>query len=321
MMLRVFALFAAVLLAAPTVLAQQEAVLEPTKDNTLYEHEDGELSNGAGQHIFVGRTNQPALRRALVRFDVEGAVPEEATVTDVELRFHVSMIPRGGAGPTSISVHRLESDWGEGTSDATGAEGMGTDATSNDATWIHNFYDGSLWGTTGGDFHEDASASFEVDDTGEYTVRSEGLITDVQNWMGDPSTNFGWILIGDETTNQSARRLDSRENGTESNRPQLTVTYTTGTSTERPDLPTRLRLAGNYPNPFTASTTIHYDVERAQTVSMTLYDVLGREVQKLVSEYKAAGPHEVSVSSGGLSAGTYVYCFEGGECGRMTLVP
>jgi hypothetical protein len=50
--------------------------------------------------------------------------------------------------------------------------------------------------------------------------------TDVQSWLNTPATNFGWIVVGDESVQQTAKRLDSSEHPTAVNRPRLRVYYT-----------------------------------------------------------------------------------------------
>ena len=50
------------------------------------------------------------------------------------------------------------------------------------------------------------------------------MATDVQGWLNTPSTIYGWLLIGDETTSASARRFDSRESATNV-QPALQITY------------------------------------------------------------------------------------------------
>lgn len=319
MLLRLITLLTAFFLfAAPAVLAQEEVTLEPSKDNTLFEDAAGNVSNGAGDHLFAGMTATSAIRRAVLAFDVDAAVPDGAEIESVTLDLNMS---KTISAARTISVHRLTADWGEGTSNALAQEGTGAASTDNDATWIHGFYDTVLWSSPGGDYESSATATFSVGNVGSYEASSQGMADDVQAWLDDPSINFGWILIGDESTSSTAKRFDSREHVAAGNRPQLIITYSTGVGTERPDLPTTLQLDGNYPNPFTASTTIHYNVEQAQPVSLTLFDVLGREVREVVRGYQAAGEHQISVAADGLPAGTYIYCLSGGECGRMTLVP
>ena len=65
---------------------------------------------------------------------------------------------------------------------------------------------------------------------GNFTFEStEQLVADVQSWLDDPATNYGLELIGDESANQTAKRLYSREFGKSEERPMLTVVYTGGT--------------------------------------------------------------------------------------------
>jgi flagellar hook assembly protein FlgD len=53
--------------------------------------------------------------------------------------------------------------------------------------------------------------------------------------------------------------------------------------------PTRYALFQNYPNPFNATTTLHYDVPEISQVTLTIYDILGREVITLVKEEQNYG--------------------------------
>ena len=55
---------------AAAVRAKPSSVLlAPSKDNTLYEVEEGFLSNGSGQHFFSGKRASGPVRRAVVAFD------------------------------------------------------------------------------------------------------------------------------------------------------------------------------------------------------------------------------------------------------------
>lgn len=223
--------------------APDQVMLPPSKDNTLYEDVTGSLSNGAGRHFFVGRTNADLIRRGLIAFDIAGNIPAGSTITSATLTLNMS---RTRAGATEVELRRLLSDWGEGTSDASGGEGQGAGATNGDATWLHTSFPDSLWGTAGGDFAATVSASTSVAGTGTYTWGSTAqMVTDVQDWLDNPSTNFGWLLVGDESGNQTAKRFDTHENATESNRPVLVVEFTppeVSTATNTPTLtPTATR--------------------------------------------------------------------------------
>lgn len=78
---------------------------------------------------------------------------------------------------------------------------------------------------------------------------------------------------------------------------------------ENPKLnsPSEFRLEQNYPNPFNPNTTIRYSVSNRQHVKLTVYDLLGREIEVLVSEEQEAGGYEVNFKATGLPSGTYLY--------------
>ncbi|GAB4112374.1 MAG: hypothetical protein Kow001_14120 [Acidobacteriota bacterium] len=209
-----------------SVVAQNPVTVElnPSKDNTLYQTSSGNLSNGAGDAFFAGRTGPNAgsrIHRGVLAFDLS-QIPAGSTVTAVSLRLRMSRTNQNTV--QNVSLHRLNRDWGEGTSNASGEEGSGAPATTGDATWLHNFFNTSLWTTPGGDFQAAASATTPVGAIGDYTWQSQGMINDVQGWVNDPASNFGWIVIGNEAVDHTAKRFNSRE--ASAARPVLSVTYT-----------------------------------------------------------------------------------------------
>jgi hypothetical protein len=82
---------------------------------------------------------------------------------------------------------------------------------------------------------------------------------------------------------------------------------------EETNSPGRFVLLQNYPNPFNPSTTIKYELPRASQVTLTVYDILGREVSVLVNEKKGVGVHEVKFDGSGLSSGVYFYRLRDGD--------
>jgi hypothetical protein len=126
----------------------------------------------------------------------------------------------------SSSLHRVLETWGEGTADASGGEGGGAPATPGDATWSHRFYDQSFWTTEGGTFYATPSATQSVGGIGVYVWSAAGMTDDAQGWLDAPATNFGWILVGDESGVNSGKRFDSRQNPTPAVRPRLAVEFT-----------------------------------------------------------------------------------------------
>ncbi|MEM1325237.1 MAG: DNRLRE domain-containing protein [Bacteroidota bacterium] len=199
--------------------AQELITLNPIQDNTLYETSDGSLSNGAGNHLFVGKTGTALIRRSLLQFDFSG-LPNNAVVQGVRLEMNVS---KSAGATNNVNLHKVLRSWGEGTSDAAGPEGMGIAATADDATWLHRRYDSERWTTPGGDFEATVSGTTVVGGTGMATWESEGMTADVNSWLVQPEQNFGWMLRGEEVETKSAHRLDARES---SDAPVLYIIYT-----------------------------------------------------------------------------------------------
>jgi photosystem II stability/assembly factor-like uncharacterized protein len=71
--------------------------------------------------------------------------------------------------------------------------------------------------------------------------------------------------------------------------------------------PVKFNLSQNYPNPFNPETNIKYQITNNSYVVLKVYDVLGKEVSTLVSEFKTAGYYDVKFSGNNLSAGVYFY--------------
>ena len=215
----------ALLSLLPITAAAETVRIEAGRDATLVEHPDGALANGSGPFFFVGRTGQGqnSLRRGLLWFDVAGALPEAAIVESVSLT--VFMSP-SNPGLREVRLHRVLADWGEGPSAASG--GGGRPSQPGDATWIHTFHDFEFWTHSGGQFVGRASARLDLAGSAFYTWEDTNhLLHDVQLWNSAPQRNFGWVLIGDETTPQTAKSFASRENPDAALRPMLEVTYRT----------------------------------------------------------------------------------------------
>ncbi len=73
-------------------------------------------------------------------------------------------------------------------------------------------------------------------------------------------------------------------------------------------LPEVIQLAQNFPNPFNPVTAIQFELQESATVTLTVYDLLGREVAKLLErEPLFDGSNEVSFNASDLSSGVYIY--------------
>jgi hypothetical protein len=84
------------------------------------------------------------------------------------------------------------------------------------------------------------------------------------------------------------------------------------------ELPTEFSLTQNYPNPFNPSTTIEYTVPVRSRVTITVYNILGRQVRTLVDREESVGQYRVTwdgtdQSGRRVASGVYLYRFTAGE--------
>jgi|AntRauTorcE11897_2_1112592.scaffolds.fasta_scaffold00580_11 hypothetical protein len=302
---------ASLMLFAMTLNAQNVAELSASKNNTLYESAEGDLSNGKGVYIFSGTTATGDIRRTLLQFDLS-EIPQGAKIESVELLLEMN---KTISGPMSMSLHEVLTAWGEGASDAGGEEGGGGDALEGDATWTNTFFPDQNWENAGGDYISSAVSSVDVDGSGIYTwTTTLEFTTLVQKWLDSPEENFGLILIGNESETGTAKRFSSRHNPDEEFRPVLVVEYTAeATSTDViAELPGRIELNQNYPNPFNPSTVISFSVPEVTNVEIAVHDMLGRKIRTLADGRFQAGSHDVTFDASELSSGVYIYTLRSG---------
>ncbi|MBN2090579.1 SMP-30/gluconolactonase/LRE family protein [candidate division KSB1 bacterium] len=71
--------------------------------------------------------------------------------------------------------------------------------------------------------------------------------------------------------------------------------------------PDNFNLQQNYPNPFNASTTIRYSLPESGLVTLTIFDLLGREIKVLEKQVQASGNHQITFDANELKSGVYLY--------------
>jgi hypothetical protein len=78
-------------------------------------------------------------------------------------------------------------------------------------------------------------------------------------------------------------------------------------------MPDRYELAQNYPNPFNPTTTIRYALPQSGLVSITVYNLLGKEVARLVDQVQEPGWHSVIWDASGMNSGLYLVRMQAGK--------
>ena len=96
-----------------------------------------------------------------------------------------------------------------------------------------------------------------------------------------------------------------------------------GVEDSAPAVSYNYELSQNYPNPFNPSTNIAYTVPSQSKVTLAVYDLLGKQVARLVDEVKPAGQYTVTFDAHNLTSGIYFYKLNNGEnvlTRKMTLM-
>ena len=83
-----------------------------------------------------------------------------------------------------------------------------------------------------------------------------------------------------------------------------------GVKTKMPEF---YKLSQNYPNPFNPTTQISFGLKQEGFTTLTIYDMLGRQVATLVNRNMPAGYHSVEFSGANLPTGMYIYRLTSGD--------
>jgi hypothetical protein len=138
-------------------------------------------------------------------------------------------------------------------------------------------------------------------DTGTWTVEF------IRPIMANADDDF--IPVSGGTVNFTVAEFDNSggtSHFTDTNVHTLQFPSFTGVEpTEAQSQPGIFRLASNYPNPFNPETVISYQIEKPGTISLKIYDLMGREVSVLYEGTQTAGAHNLTWQPANLSAGLY----------------
>jgi spore coat protein A len=217
--LEVLGLLGCVLLSTSGASAAQVSIA-PLQDNTIADGVDpgsGEdfkdNSSGACEHVFSGTTDDAFARRTLVGFEIANNITPGSIINSVTLTMTVNR--SGDNQDATMTLHPVTRNWGEGSVGCgPRGGGQGDSAGAGDATWLDAEFGSVAWTTAGGDFGAPSASAVVGSDNGSLAVwSSAAMASDVQNWLDNPGSDFGWIVVGDEGRSPTSRRFGSREGG------------------------------------------------------------------------------------------------------------
>ncbi len=172
------------------------------------------------------------------------------------------------------------------------------------------------WTSSGDEILEIASdlAFTDIIETANIT---EGRYTPVHAVAGADTSTYYWRVKNVQSTWVSDIRVFS-----------VLPTPTAVDPEANDGLPIAYNLFQNYPNPFNPTTTIAFALPQAERVVITIYDITGRQVRRLIDQLFSAGEHSVTWDGAdnrhrSVSSGVYLYRIEAGSYlaqKKMTLV-
>ena len=151
--------------------------------------------------------------RSLLEFDIAGNIPAGSIVTSAKIYLYYYRYYYAGTDHT-LDLHKVQQsparDWHE-----------------MEVTW-DRYETGSAWASAGGDYSGTVSASktFPYTPYGWIEWTSNQLVSDVQEFLDNPSNNFGWILKHHDE-GAGASRVDFYSSEASSKVPYLEITYET----------------------------------------------------------------------------------------------
>ncbi|MGE5499935.1 MAG: T9SS type A sorting domain-containing protein, partial [Syntrophothermus sp.] len=161
--------------------------------------------------------------------------------------------------------------------------------------------------------------------TGEYETIATITATSYEDFSetmitGPCVTNEGIIrynvICNDINSNHS------QPSGNVNVRIQLPDIFKNGQAAENVEI-TSYSLSPNYPNPFNPTTKIGYQIKSRGMTVLSVFDILGNEVAKLVNEVKEPGQYSAEFDASKLPSGTYIYLLKVNyfvQSHKMTLI-
>lgn len=199
-----------------------------SKDTTIFANNVNNSAGGAPA-MFAGTDDASATKRALLAFNFS-SIPAGSIINNVQLT--LTLAKTAGdvtTGNQTISLFKLGDSWDEGSAglgQTVAASEQGFAASVGDATWNARSFPSPTWTTAGGDVASFSATTLvgATVNTGYTWTNTAALDADVQGWVNNPSSNFGWLLVNSNESNADTYRAFYTKEGIF--QPQLQITYT-----------------------------------------------------------------------------------------------
>ncbi|MCX6150904.1 MAG: T9SS type A sorting domain-containing protein [Ignavibacteriales bacterium] len=172
--------------------------------------------------------------------------------------------------------------------------------------WFHVLYE-----------RDDTAAVFELRNENDQTISRLSDLKTAKNppRPGSSPLRIGWAGNSWDTPPTNRNFMGKMDGIKLYNYAALNLPHNPYTAVENDNpenLPVKYQLFQNYPNPFNPETVIKFAIPKSDLVSLEVYDILGKKVRTLVSEFKSAGKYEIrwngkNTNGANVTSGIYFY--------------
>ncbi|MFH1213455.1 MAG: T9SS type A sorting domain-containing protein [Candidatus Neomarinimicrobiota bacterium] len=222
---------------------------------------------------------------------------------------------------------RLSSTWGGDMAGIVGVNETATDEfdpqydypeppTPPSGKFLTGYFEHNDWSALGPHYDRDIRSATTSSLVWNYTVKSAltGSVTISWEMVNLPS-NYT-LILHDPIQNRDVN-FRSQTSYTFNYSSEITFTIrkdvAIGIDGGEVSLPKKFALSQNFPNPFNPITTIRYALSKSVRVQLSVYDLNGRVVEKLVDEQKSPGYYSVQWNAEHYGSGVYLYKLEAGD--------
>lgn len=133
----------------------------------------------------------------------------------------------------------------------------------------------------------------------------------VRNWLVTYNGPFNGLDIGKDLELDNSNNVyvlgTSQSSSLISDYVLIKYNQSTGIKAVSNEIPFLYKLEQNYPNPFNSGTKFRFQNPKLSAVKVTVFDILGREVENPVNEMLKPGVYEIGVDGTNYSSGVYFY--------------
>jgi xylan 1,4-beta-xylosidase len=293
--------------------AKFDSVGTTNADDTLFT--DSGLS-GSTLYIYrvTGRNNDgcshPSITTSVLTLDKPG--PYSGTSAQIPGKIEVEDYDLGSNNVSFFDMDE-SNNGGQYRTDAVDIETCGDTGGGYNVGWISN----GEWLTYATDVNaEISSIDIRIASTGssgKIKIIFDGIavgtvsIPNTSGWQQWKTVSLSDITI--KPGKNKVLRLEFLNDGFNVN----WISFQTKTDVEEnTETPKEFKLNNNFPNPFNPETTISYELPFKSQVTLTVFDLLGKEATILVNGEESAGKQCVPWNASNFPSGIYFYCLKAG---------